>query len=205
MRDMEAPLIQRQQLLQNHKHAYHPRTVSRVITRIQALALELLPMQVDLGESTLRATWEQSAEEYRGADSLPTTTEEITSPTSSIITNDVVEAFSKIAGDFDHCLPFALLAARRYFGWQMLINPADSDENEGRKLACEVLARKIVARTPREEQYSILSARFTVIESDGDESLPLSGASHSRSLHPISPFPVTPFPDRPTTDPVRFS
>jgi hypothetical protein len=29
------------------------------------------------------------------------------------------------------------------------------------------------------EQYTLLSARFTVIESDGDESLPLSGASFS--------------------------
>ena len=83
----------------------------------------------------------------------------------------------------------------------MLINPADSDENEGRKLACEVLARKIVARTPREEQYSILSARFTVIESDGDESLPLSGSSHRVSPFDL-PIPLRPFPDRTTTDPV---
>lgn len=159
MRDMEAPLIQRQQSLVNRHHQYHAKTVSRIVTRIQALALELLPMQVDL--------------------------EEITSPTSSIITKEVVEAFSQIAGDFDHCLPFALLAARRHFGWQMLINPADSDENEGRKLACEALARKIVARTPREEQYSILSARFTVIESDGDESLPLSALECALDQHAI--------------------
>jgi len=68
MRDMEAPLIQRQQSRVNHMHQFHPKTVSRVVTRIQALALELLPMQVDLGESTLRATWEQRAEEYRRAD-----------------------------------------------------------------------------------------------------------------------------------------
>jgi len=50
MRDMEAPLIQRQQSLVNRHHQYHAKTVSRIVTRIQALALELLPMQVDLGE-----------------------------------------------------------------------------------------------------------------------------------------------------------
>lgn len=150
MRDMEAPLLQqRQQLLENHRHQFHPKTVTRIVTRIQALALELLPIQVDL--------------------------EEITSPTSSIITKECIEAFSQIAGDFDHCLPFALLQARRHFALQMRINPADSDENEGRRLACEALARKIIAKTPRQDQYSVLSARFTVIESDGDESLPLSG------------------------------
>ncbi|GAA5881654.1 hypothetical protein JCM16303_005529 [Sporobolomyces ruberrimus] len=160
MRDMEAPLLQqRQQLLENHRHQFHPKTVTRIVTRIQALALELLPIQVDL--------------------------EEITSPTSSIITKECVEAFSQIAGDFDHCLPFALLQARRHFALQMRINPADSDENEGRRLACEALARKIIAKTPRQDQYSVLSARFTVIESDGDESLPLSALECALDQHAI--------------------
>ncbi|GAA6008524.1 hypothetical protein JCM11491_004508 [Sporobolomyces phaffii] len=160
MRDMEAPLLQqREQLLQNHRHQFHPRTVTRIVTRIQALALELLPIQVDL--------------------------DEITSPTSSIITKECIDAFAQIAGDFDHCLPFALLQARRFFALQQRINPADSDENEGRKLACEALARKIVVRTPRQDQYSILSARFTVIESDGDESLPLSALECALDQHAI--------------------
>ncbi|GAA6060814.1 hypothetical protein JCM10212_000587 [Sporobolomyces blumeae] len=159
IRDMEAVVPSRQQLLHNHRHQFSPVTVSRIIVRIRALALELLPIQVDL--------------------------DEITSPTSSILTNDVVEAFASIAGDFDHCLPFALLMARRWFGLQMLVNPSDSDENEGRKLACEALARKIVARTPRQDQYSILSARFTVIESDGDESLPLSALEAALDQHAI--------------------
>jgi len=100
--------------------------------------------------------------------------EDLTSPTSSIVTKDVVEAFSELAGDFSSCMPFALLEARRYFAYQQRVNPSDSDENAGRKLACEAIARKIVARTPIADQYSLLSKRFTVIESDGDESLPLS-------------------------------
>ncbi|KAL8279633.1 hypothetical protein RQP46_007946 [Phenoliferia psychrophenolica] len=126
----------------------HPRTINRIITRIQALTLELLPIQVDL--------------------------DELMSPVSSIITREVVDAYAKIGGDFHHCVPFALLEARRYFRLAAYTNPSDSDENEGRKLACEVLARKIVARTPMADQYALLSARYSIVESDGDESIPIS-------------------------------
>ncbi|BGP41086.1 Calcium channel yvc1 [Rhodotorula kratochvilovae] len=140
-----------------HAHLFHPKTVSRIVTRIEALTLELLPIQVDLGE--------------------------IMSPTSSIITKDVIEAFGSIAGDFHACLPFALLEARRYFARQQRLNPSDSDENAGRKLACEAIARKLVARTPIAEQYSLLSKRFTVIESDGDESMPLSALESAVDQH----------------------
>ncbi|SCZ94771.1 BZ3500_MvSof-1268-A1-R1_Chr12-1g03647 [Microbotryum saponariae] len=127
----------------DHDPVYHPRTVTAIVRRIEALTLELLPIQVDL--------------------------DELTSPVSAILTRQVVEAYSKIAGDFDQCLPFALLEARRYFRQQAYLNPSDSDENEARKLACEALARKLVNRTPMEEQYRLLSSRFTVIEADGDE------------------------------------
>ena len=100
--------------------------------------------------------------------------DEIRSPTSSIITKDVVKAYSQIAGDFAPAVPFALLEARRFFARQAASNPADSDENTCRKVACEAIARRIVQRTPMEEQYALLSKRYTVIESDGDESLPTS-------------------------------
>lgn len=100
--------------------------------------------------------------------------DEIRSPTSSIITKDVVEAYSQIAGDFAPAVPFALLEARRFFARQAASNPADSDENTCRKVACEAIARRIVQRTPMEEQYALLSKRYTLIESDGDESLPTS-------------------------------
>ncbi|KAK4048507.1 Calcium channel yvc1 [Microbotryomycetes sp. JL201] len=138
-------------------HSIHPRTVTRIVERIKALTLELLPIQVNL--------------------------DEITSPVSSILTKDVVEAYSLVGGDFDKCVPFALLEARRYFRRQAYLNPSDSDENEGRKLACEALARKLVAKTPMSEQYSLLSARYTVIDSDGDESLPLSALESAVDQH----------------------
>ncbi|GAA6052108.1 hypothetical protein JCM3770_006635 [Rhodotorula araucariae] len=158
--DLEAPLAAFTGGRSNkpeHAHVFHPKTVTRIVTRIEALTLELLPIQVDL--------------------------DEITSPTSSIITKDVVEAFGSIAGDFHPCLPFALLEARRYFARQQRLNPSDSDENAGRKLACEAIARKLVAATPIAEQYSLLSKRFTVIESDGDESMPLSALESAVDQH----------------------
>ncbi|GAA6002851.1 uncharacterized protein JCM10292_001338 [Rhodotorula paludigena] len=138
-------------------HHFHPQTVSRVVTRAIALTLELLPIQVDLAE--------------------------LTSPTSSILTQDVVEAYGALAGDFHPCLPFALLQARRYFARQQRLNPSDSDENAGRKLACEALARKLVARTPMHDQYALLSRRFSVVEPDGDESLPLSALESAVDQH----------------------
>lgn len=105
------------------------------------------------------------------------------SPVSGIINANVIEAYTKIAGDFAPCLPYALLEARRYFRKQERLNPADSDEMLCRKLACEVLARKIVAKTPMVEQYARLSRRFTRIESDGDESLPLSALESAIDQH----------------------
>ncbi|GAA5987011.1 hypothetical protein JCM11641_004418 [Rhodosporidiobolus odoratus] len=138
-------------------HEYHPRTVQRIVTRIQALTLELLPLEVDL--------------------------DDLTSPTSSILTLEVIDAYSTIAGDFHQCLPFALLEARRYFREQMKLNPSDADENEGRKLACEALARKLVARAEMREQYGLLSKRWTTVDEDGDETLPLSALESAVDQH----------------------
>lgn len=101
---------------------------------------------------------------------------ELMSPTSTIITAEVIGVFQQLAGDFYQTLPFALLTARNYFHHQSYLNPSDSDENECRKLACEVLARKIVAKTKMEEQYCLLSARYTLIL-NGEETLPTSGQS----------------------------
>ncbi|GAA6040060.1 hypothetical protein JCM8097_004760 [Rhodosporidiobolus ruineniae] len=148
LRDLEAPLRPISPRANHPKHEYHPRTVQRIVTRIQALTLELLPIQVDL--------------------------DDLTSPTSSILTKDVIDAYAAIAGDFSACLPFALLEARRYFRTQQRNNPSDADENAGRKLACEAIARKLVARLEMKEQYAVLSKRWTTVDEDGDETLPCS-------------------------------
>ncbi|KAI5480689.1 calcium activated cation channel [Pseudohyphozyma bogoriensis] len=136
LKDEAAPLLDNN--LDDPRPAPHPKTVARLIKRIRALTMELLPIQVD--------------------------PDELMSPTSSIITAEVVESYSKIGGSFQHVVPFALLEARRYFRAMAYLNPSDSDENNGRKLACEVIARKLVAKTPMQEQYSLLSKRYTRIE-----------------------------------------
>jgi hypothetical protein len=98
----------------------------------------------------------------------------------------VIDAFSKIGGDFNHVLPFALLEARRYFKKEELRNPADAGENECRRLAAEVLARRIVQRLPLSDQYAVLSARYTLADKDtslydsfynGSDELATSGES----------------------------
>ncbi|GAA5916355.1 hypothetical protein JCM6882_000861 [Rhodosporidiobolus microsporus] len=157
LHDIEAPLSIRSPRGHHADHEYHPKTVQRIVTRIQALTLELLPIQCEL--------------------------EELTSPTSSILNKDVVDAYAAIAGDFSACLPFALLEARRYFRRQQQINPSDADENAGRKLACEAIARKLVARAEMREQYSLLSKRWTTVDEDGDETLPLSALESAVDQH----------------------
>lgn len=112
-----------------------------------------------------------------GADGFVSGTDLITCPDSSIITPSAVSSFRRIAGDFSSCVPFALLQARHHFQNNAHQNPSDFEENMCRATACEVLARIVVARLDLMEQYEVLSARFTIIESDGDESFPLSGTS----------------------------
>lgn len=111
------------------------------------------------------------ADRFLGVDGFA---DDIQSPTSSIITKSTAQIYRDAAGDFELALPFALLESRRYFRIQARLNPSDSDENLSRMWACEAIARKLVAYTPLTEQYKLLSARFTVLDDDGDESLPTS-------------------------------
>ncbi|GAA5824388.1 hypothetical protein JCM11251_000401 [Rhodosporidiobolus azoricus] len=157
LRDVESPLTIRSARGHHSHHSYHPRTVQRIVTRIQALTLELIPIQCDL--------------------------DELTSPTSSILSSDVIDAYAAIAGDFSPCLPFVLLEARRYFRQQQQVNPSDADENAGRKLACEAIARRLIARAEMREQYSLLSKRWTTVDEDGDETLPLSALESAVDQH----------------------
>lgn len=97
------------------------------------------------------------------------------SPTSTILTKQVVTLYVELAGDFLTCLPYALLEARRHFIRQTHHNPSDADENICRALACEALARKVVARTKLEDQYCLLSARYRRITSGGEVTDATSG------------------------------
>ncbi|KAF8165552.1 calcium activated cation channel [Crassisporium funariophilum] len=121
-----------------------PDTLTKLVKRIRALTLTLLPVEVD--------------------------PKSISDPTSRVITPQVITAFRGAAGDFAEALPYCLLRARAEFMWDANHNPADYGENLGRAIACEVLARKIVHLTEPDRIHAIMSTRYQHRQIDGDES-----------------------------------
>ncbi|RDB19925.1 Calcium channel YVC1 [Hypsizygus marmoreus] len=121
-----------------------PDTLTKLVKRLRALTLTLLPVEVD--------------------------PDSIDDPTSRVITPQVISAYKAAAGDFVEALPYCLLRARVEFMWDANHNPADYGENVGRAIACEVLARKIVHISPPDRLTAIMSSRFRHIQVDGDTS-----------------------------------
>ncbi|KIY69733.1 hypothetical protein CYLTODRAFT_420417 [Cylindrobasidium torrendii FP15055 ss-10] len=121
-----------------------PDVLSKLVKRLRALTLTLLPVEVE--------------------------PENLITPTSNVITPQVVSAYLAAAGDFVEALPYCLLRARAEFMWDANHDAADYDENYCRAIACEVIARRIVHNTPRDRINSIMSTRFQHIQKDGDES-----------------------------------
>ncbi|ORX33691.1 calcium activated cation channel [Kockovaella imperatae] len=125
-----------------------PDTATKIVKRIRALVIKLLPVQVEI--------------------------DQISDATSSIITPKVIEAFAKAGGDFAEAVPFCLLRARALFIREGYHNPPDYDECRCRAVACEVLARRIVHILPKDRLESVMSGRHRYRESDGDISAPVS-------------------------------
>ncbi|KAH7887552.1 hypothetical protein F5I97DRAFT_1805205 [Phlebopus sp. FC_14] len=121
-----------------------PDTLTKLVNRLRALTLRLLPVEVDV--------------------------KSINDPTSRIITPQVISAYRDAAGDFVEALPYCLLRAHAEFMWDADHNPADYGENLGRAVACEVLARRIVHQSPLDRITSIMSTRYRHRETDGDVS-----------------------------------
>ncbi|KAG6903417.1 hypothetical protein C0995_005440 [Termitomyces sp. Mi166 len=121
-----------------------PDTLTKLIKRLRALTLALLPVQVDPAS--------------------------LNEPTGRIITPNVISAYQAAAGDFVDALPYCLLRARAEFMWDANHNIADYGENVGRAIACEVLARRIVHMSPPENLRSIMSSRFQHRQLDGNKS-----------------------------------
>ncbi|KAJ7094508.1 hypothetical protein B0H15DRAFT_946921 [Mycena belliarum] len=121
-----------------------PVTLTKLVKRLRALTLTLLPVEVD--------------------------PESIDDPTSRVVTPRVINAYREAAGDFVDALPYCLLRARAEFMWDANHNPADYGENLGRATACEVLARRIAHTAPPETLNAIMSTRFQHIQADGDKS-----------------------------------
>ncbi|KAG8717126.1 hypothetical protein FRC08_008161 [Ceratobasidium sp. 394] len=121
-----------------------PDTLTKLIKRVRALTLTLLPLEVS--------------------------PEEITNPTSRITTPAVISAYIEAAGDFGEALPYCLLRARQSFMWDANHDTADYGENIGRAIACETLARRMLHTIPSERLDDIMSTRFRHAEWDGDPS-----------------------------------
>lgn len=121
-----------------------PDTLSKLVKRLRALTLELLPVEVD--------------------------PKSINDPTSRVITPQVISAYRGAAGDFTEALPYCLLRARAEFMWDANHNPADHGENLGRAIACEVLARRIVYLAEPDRLCAIMSTRYRHRQVDGDVS-----------------------------------
>lgn len=119
-------------------------SITKLVTRVRAMTLELLPVEV--------------------------TPASINEPTSRVITPQVISTYIAAAGDFHEALPYALLRARRDFMYEANHNPADYGENFGRAIACEVLARRVVHLSPPDRLNDIMSTRFCHLEWDGEES-----------------------------------
>ncbi|TFK68209.1 calcium activated cation channel [Pluteus cervinus] len=121
-----------------------PDTLTKLVKRLRALTLALLPVEVE--------------------------PENINAPTSRVITPQVISAYRAAAGDFTEALPYCLLRARAEFLWDASHNPADYGENYGRAVACEVLARRIVHLSPPDRLSTIMSTRYQHRQLDGDDS-----------------------------------
>ncbi|BEJ15939.1 hypothetical protein CspHIS471_0505440 [Cutaneotrichosporon sp. HIS471] len=132
-------------------------TITQIIKRLKAMANRLLPIQVEL--------------------------EDITSPTSGIVTPEVVKAFYEAGGDFKEAVPFCLLRARQMFIKEGNLNQADYEENMCRATACEMIARRITHMVSRHRLPSIMSTRFRYLEPDGDQSPALSALECAIDQH----------------------
>ncbi|KDN44523.1 hypothetical protein K437DRAFT_247796 [Tilletiaria anomala UBC 951] len=95
-----------------------PALISALIRRCRALIVRLLPVEIQEKSITSR---------------------------EGIVTRKVLEAFTLVAGDYSEAAPYALLEASRMFSKDS--EKDDKSLNEQRALLCEVLARRLVART----------------------------------------------------------
>ena len=95
-----------------------PALLSALIRRCRALTAKLLPTEIKEKSITSR---------------------------EGIVNRKVLEAFTLVAGDYNEAVPFALLESARQFK-----NDAEKDEkslNEQRSLLCQVIARRLVAKS----------------------------------------------------------
>ena len=186
MRDDEIPEVRR----------CSPQTTTKIVNRIRAMCMRLLEIEVDTDE--LRSPTSRCAQslqyssaagpEASGAQSQRTPRADAT---HSVITHEVIDAFAKCGGDFADAVPYCLMEARRWFKRQSRIEPADFGEHLARSTACEVLARRIMTKTPVDRQYQVRSLLWPIVRTCSLGDLlrylshvhPLTLSGHVRPLH----------------------
>ncbi|KAE8356559.1 hypothetical protein BDV28DRAFT_94847 [Aspergillus coremiiformis] len=111
----------------------------------------------------------------------------ITSPTSRVITDSVVQTAKQAGGEDLHaCVVFCLLVCLRWFKIQAIEELWDSDLHERRALACEVIAKRII-ETEENQNYlltHILLKRYSVFI-DGEENVPANVIERAVDLHAL--------------------
>ena len=150
MRDDEIPEVRR----------CSPQTTTKIINRIRAMCMRLLEIEVDTDE--LRSPTSRYAHRSQTVTHRVVQASGAQAPLTiradaphSVITHEVIDAFAKCGGDFADAVPYCLMEARRWFKRQSRIEPADFGEHLARSTACEVLARRIMTKTPVDRQYQV--------------------------------------------------
>ncbi|TIC50748.1 hypothetical protein E3Q04_03994 [Wallemia mellicola] len=136
-----------------------PKTTLKLIQRLKALIMELIPDEVDIEQLK-----------------LPEVKNQVISP-------DTVSVFVDAGGDCRDAVPFCLLKLKEHFKSEALEDQSDYDEHICRSVACEALARYVVRRVDAERLPKLLSKRFSYVESDGDNSTPSSVLELAIDLH----------------------
>ncbi|RJE21452.1 Potassium ion channel Yvc1 [Aspergillus sclerotialis] len=158
--------VERRQLLPSYSadqapHESPAREVSKVALRLKYQIEQVIPCELD--ESV------------------------ITAPNSHIITDAVIQTAKQSGGDeLRASVIFCLLICLRWFRIQAVAELWDSDLNECRAVACEVIAKRII-ETEEDQNFLLrdcLLKRYSIF-SDGEETRPGNVIERSVDLHAL--------------------
>ncbi|KAJ5132613.1 hypothetical protein N7448_006771 [Penicillium atrosanguineum] len=111
----------------------------------------------------------------------------LTDPNSRIITDNVIKTAKNAGGeDYKACVVYCLLTCLRWFQIQASVELWDADLHEGRAVACEVIAKRII-ESEQDQKYLlkfILLKRYSIFV-EGEETDPANVIERSVDLHAL--------------------
>lgn len=112
---------------------------------------------------------------------------QITRPHSHIITQKVIDV-AKQAGGEEHkaCVVYCLLVVKRWFQRQAKLELWDADLHEGRAVACEMIAKRII-EAEEDAQYlmqEVLLKRYSILV-NGEPTIPSNAVERAVDLHAL--------------------